>query len=61
MNKRMIAGILLAMVIGAFCRLFGVPLPAPTALVGALLVVSMTSGYQLAGRLLTARRGERVD
>ena len=40
-----IGGILLGLGIGAACRWFDVPLPAPPKLVGALLVVAMTLGY----------------
>lgn len=35
----------LGLAIGAGCRWFGLPLPAPDKLVGALLVVAMTLGY----------------
>jgi len=38
-------GFVLAVLIGSLCRLAGIPVPAPPALVGALLVVSLTSGY----------------
>ncbi|MEM1081091.1 MAG: DUF1427 family protein [Pseudomonadota bacterium] len=44
-------GLLLALGIGALCRWFDLPLPAPPKLVGALLVVSITLGY-MAGNLL---------
>lgn len=44
-------GFLLAFTIGFACRLTGVPLPAPTALMGALLIVAMTVGYVLTDRL----------
>ncbi len=40
-----ISGILLGLGIGAACRWFDIPLPAPPKLVGALLVVAMTLGY----------------
>jgi len=40
-----IAGILLGLAIGALCRWFDVPVPAPPKLVGALLVVAMTLGF----------------
>ena len=36
-------GLLLAFLIGAGCRFFDVPIPGPPRLVGALLVVSMTT------------------
>jgi XapX domain-containing protein len=38
-------GIALGLAIGAGCRWFDVPLPAPPRLVGALLVVAMTLGF----------------
>ena len=38
-------GVLLGLVIGAGCRWFDIPLPAPPKLVGALLVVAMTIGF----------------
>ncbi|HEC27862.1 MAG TPA: XapX domain-containing protein [Gammaproteobacteria bacterium] len=40
-----IIGILLGLGIGAACRWFDIPLPAPPKLVGALLVVAMTTGF----------------
>ncbi|PWG63511.1 DUF1427 family protein [Sediminicurvatus halobius] len=43
-------GLLLGFVIGVVCRLSGVPLPAPPALLGALLVLAMTTGYLLMER-----------
>jgi XapX domain-containing protein len=48
-------GILLGLGIGFGCRWLGVPSPAPPVLVGALLVVAMTGGYQLADRFLAKR------
>jgi XapX domain-containing protein len=48
-------GFFLALSIGVFCRLTGIPVPAPQALVGALLVVAMTSGYLLVGRYASHR------
>ncbi|MGD1876023.1 MAG: DUF1427 family protein [Kiloniellaceae bacterium] len=38
-------GIALGLAIGAGCRWFDIPLPAPPRLVGALLVVAMTLGF----------------
>ena len=38
-------GILLGILIGAGCRWFDLPLPAPPRIVGALLVVAMTLGF----------------
>jgi len=52
---KIILGLILCYVIGAACRFFSVPVPAPPALVGALLVVAMTAGYSLADRFLVKR------
>lgn len=56
MNPRFLAGVLLGFAIGFGCRAFGVPVPAPPVLVGALLVVAMTCGYVLADRYSSRRR-----
>jgi len=49
-------GLLLGVGIGFGCRAMGIPVPAPPALVGALLVVAMTSGYTLADRFIARRQ-----
>jgi XapX domain-containing protein len=46
-------GLILALLIGIVCRLAGIPVPAPPAIVGALLVLAMTVGYLLADRYVT--------
>lgn len=38
-------GLVLALAIGAGCRLLDIPLPAPPKLQGALLVLAMTLGF----------------
>jgi XapX domain-containing protein len=40
-----VIGVLLAFTIGAACRWFDLPVPAPPKVLGALLVVAMTLGY----------------
>ncbi|KRG70568.1 DUF1427 family protein [Pseudoxanthomonas dokdonensis] len=60
MNIRFAIGLLLGFVIGFACRWFGIPVPAPPALVGALLVVSMSAGYQFADLFVTARKARHV-
>lgn len=45
-------GFLLAFLVGALCRRFDVPLPAPPKLLGAVLVVVMTLGYLVGGQLV---------
>ena len=49
---KIVAGIALGLLIGAGCRLFDVPVPAPPRLIGAFLVVAMTLGYLGADRFL---------
>lgn len=55
MDWKLAAGVALGFGIGLGCRVFGIPVPAPPVLVGALLVVAMTSGYLLADRWLPHR------
>ncbi|MEJ0028392.1 MAG: XapX domain-containing protein [Rhizomicrobium sp.] len=44
-------GLVLGLAIGAGCRLFGVPLPAPERLIGALVLLAMTLGFVAADRM----------
>lgn len=53
-----IFGLLLALAIGVICRLSGIPTPAPPAIVGALLVLSMTVGYLLMDRFAWPRANQ---
>ena len=43
--SRILIGLALGSLIGAGCRRFDVPVPAPPRLVGVLLVVAMTLGF----------------
>jgi XapX domain-containing protein len=52
MNWKLLAGIALGFGIGFGCRAGGIPAPAPPLLMGAVLVVAMTSGYRLADRYI---------
>ena len=45
MISDIVLGLGMGLFIGAGCRWFDVPLPAPPKLVGALLVVAMTLGF----------------
>ena len=47
-----LAGLGLGLAIGATCRWWDLPLPAPPRLTGALLVVCMTLGFVATDRLL---------
>lgn len=50
---KIIVGLVVGLAIGAGCRWFDIPVPSPPSLIGALLVVAMTSGYMLADMLIT--------
>jgi XapX domain-containing protein len=52
---KIVAGIVLGLLIGAGCRWFDIPTPAPPKFIGAILVVAMTVGYLGADRLLSQR------
>ncbi len=56
MNAKYFAGLAVAFGIGAACNLAGIPVPAPPALIGALLVLSLTLGYELGDRVVARRR-----
>lgn len=49
-----IIGVLLGLGIGVACRWFDVPVPAPPRLMGAILVLSLTTGYVMTDRFLAA-------
>jgi XapX domain-containing protein len=49
---QILAGLVFAFGIGASCRWFDIPSPAPPKLVGALLVVAMTVGFLVTDRVL---------
>jgi len=42
---KLVIGLLIAFAVGAACRYFDIPAPAPPALTGALLVMAMSFGY----------------
>ncbi len=60
MSPKFLIGLLLGFGIGFGCWLLGIPSPAPPVLVGAFLVVAMTTGYQLADRFLARREATSV-
>lgn len=51
-------GFVIAFGIGAFCRWMDIPVPAPPALAGVLLVLAMTLGYMSVDRLKAAQPPE---
>ncbi len=47
-----IAGIALGLAIGGFCRLFGIPVPAPHRIIGGFILIAMTLGFIAAGKVM---------
>jgi len=60
-HVKLLLGFVLAFLIGGGCRLLAIPLPAPTALLGALIVISLTSGYLLCDHFMSAHPGRQPD
>jgi len=48
-----IVGLLVGLLIGAGCRYFDIPSPAPPRLIGACLLVAMTLGFVAADYLMS--------
>ena len=48
-----IIGLTVGLLIGAGCRYFDIPSPAPPRLIGACLLVAMTLGFVTAGYVLS--------
>jgi XapX domain-containing protein len=47
-----IIGLVVGLLIGAGCRYFDIPSPAPPRLIGAFMLVAMTLGFVIAGHIL---------
>ena len=47
-------GLILGLIIGAGCRFFDIPSPAPPRLIGACLLLAMTAGFVVADHILPA-------
>ena len=56
-----IVGIALALLIGAACRWFELPVPAPNRLLGAFLVLAITAGYLVTDRIMTGTGRPAVE
>ena len=50
-----IIGIVLGVCIGIGCRVFGIPVPGPPAILGAILAVAMATGYTVTDKVLTRK------
>lgn len=58
---KFVLGLLLALGVGVVCRLLGLPLPAPLALTGVVLVLAMSAGYELVNRLAPHEATQREN
>jgi XapX domain-containing protein len=47
-----IIGLMLGLLVGAGCRYFDIPSPAPPRLIGACLLFAMTAGFVVADQVL---------
>jgi XapX domain-containing protein len=47
-----VIGLVLGLIIGAWCRFFDIPSPAPPRLIGACLLLAMTVGFVAADYIL---------
>lgn len=52
---KLLIGLIVAFAIGAACRIFDIPAPAPPMLTGALLVCAMTGGYMAGDKWMKSR------
>lgn len=49
---KILVSVALAFGIGAGCRFFDIPVPAPPKLLGGLLIIAITVGYMTADRFM---------
>lgn len=50
---KLIIGILIAFSIGAACRYFDLPVPAPPAIMGVVLILAISVGYIVTDNFMT--------
>jgi XapX domain-containing protein len=52
MDVKFIVGVVIALLVGAACRYFNLPVPAPPSLLGVLLIAAISAGYILTDKFL---------
>jgi len=57
---RIAASMILGILIGAGCRWFEIPVPAPPRIIGALLVVAMTIGYLATDKMIATKSAAKA-
>ena len=58
MSAKTVIGLALGFAIGFGCAVLNIPVPAPPVLIGALLVVAMTSGFILTDKFICPLRSK---
>jgi len=53
---KLVIGFVIAFAVGAACRWFDLPVPAPPKLIGAMLVLTTTVGYMATDSMLNRRQ-----
>jgi XapX domain-containing protein len=56
---KIILGFVLALLTGAGCRWFDIPVPSPPKILGAMLVVAMAVGYTVTDKFIAAKSTAR--
>ena len=56
-----VIGIVLGVCIGIGCRVFGIPVPGPPAILGAFLAVAMATGYTVTDKVLTRKAAQATS
>ena len=56
MNAKFLISLAMAFLIGLACALLKIPVPAPPAITGAILVVAITVGYLLTDKYLAKKK-----
>jgi XapX domain-containing protein len=49
------AGLALGFAVGALCRAFDIPSPAPPRITGSVILIAMTLGYIVGGYIVAGR------
>jgi XapX domain-containing protein len=57
---KLLLGFFVAFGIGVFCRLTRIPSPAPQAILGSMLVVTMSIGYVVTGRVVDRLKAQAI-
>ena len=57
MNLKYLISLVIAFLLGLVCKLWGLPVPAPPMLLGALMISAMTLGFMATDKYLSKKGG----